>query len=162
MSERQELSIGSPAAARVVWNPRAASGVQASARTRRGAVQRKALIQSLVGAVAGAVLFHFGRHTLAYVAFVIASLMLATALISPLGLHARLTRWIEAFGRQIGKLFTWILLVPFFFLFFTLFGRALRSGKRDKLERRFDRSAESYWRQRPVKTPALSDYERQF
>ncbi len=162
MMEQQDLSVGSPAAARVVWNPQAPGEGPTATHRARGAVQRKALVQALVGAVAAAVLFALGRHGLSSVAFAIAGLVLATAWISPFGLHAQLNRLIEGLGRLTGKLLTWLLLVPFFFLFFTLFGRILRSGKRDKLERWLERSAESYWHKRPEKNPALSDYERQF
>jgi hypothetical protein len=124
-------------------------------------VRRRAAIQAAVGALAGGVLYAIGHHTLATVAWSIAGVVLLTALVSPHGLHARLNRAIEWVGSAIGKLLTWVLLVPFFFLFFTLFGRLMRGGRRDKLERWLDRSAATYWKKRDT-SAALADYERQF
>jgi hypothetical protein len=157
MSEQRQSIHGSEQAARRVWQQNRSAETPPSAAP----VRKRAAIQAAVGLAAGVVLFYLGHPILAYIAGSIAGIVLLTALVSPHGLHAQIHRGIEWIGIAIGKLLTWVLLAPFFFLFFTLFGRLARRGRRDKLERWLDRSAASYWQQRDAQ-PALADYERQF
>ncbi len=72
--------------------------------------------------------------------------LLLSLLLSPTGLYAALQRLFAATGRAAGRITTWLVMVPLFYLFFLPFGRLLRRGRRDRLKRSFDRAAGSYWR----------------
>jgi hypothetical protein len=99
---------------------------------------------------------------LAYVAWGISALILLLALISPAGAYAALGRGLEAFGRLVGRVLAVVLLTPVFFLFFTLFGRLFRTGRRDRLERWFDAAAPSYWHRRDDPPRSAASYEKAF
>ena len=63
---------------------------------------------------------------------------------------------------QVGRLLGMVLLVPLFYGFFMVYGLLFRGGRRDKLERYFDKDVESYWKIRNDKKRDLRFYERQF
>jgi hypothetical protein len=74
----------------------------------------------------------------------IAALLLIAALFVP-PLHAAITRFFRWFGRGVGVGVTWLLLVPFYFLFFTTARVFLTLTGKDPLTRRWEKSAASYW-----------------
>lgn len=69
-------------------------------------------------------------------------------------LHAAITRFGGWLGRMVGTGMTWLLLVPFFYLFFTTARVFLTLSGKDPLTRRWDRAAKSYWVDRK---PAIDD-----
>jgi hypothetical protein len=64
----------------------------------------------------------------------------------------------------VGRLLTWVLLVPLFYAFFLPFGALLRRGRSDRLARRFDAGATSYWEPRESRRPthASGQLDRQY
>ena len=106
------------------------------------------VVRGLAGAAVGGVLFYFGATILARVAWVGAGLVLLAALASPDGLYAAIGRGLALVGHGIGKLLAVTLLTPLYWLFFVPFGRLLRAGRRDRLERWFDPAAPTYWHRR--------------
>lgn len=151
---------GRPEAAAAIWRWRQEGGGGDAAEAARQ--RRRGVIQAAVGVVAGAAVFFFWRREAAYVVWAVSAVTLALALVSPLGAFAALGRGLARFSHWVGRALAWVLFVPVFFLFFTLFGRLLRSGRRDRLERWFDRGAASYWQRRPDGDRTLADYRRQF
>jgi hypothetical protein len=151
---------GRPEAAAAIWRWREVGGEGDRGEAARQ--RRRGVIQALVGAVAGVAVFFFWRREAAFVVWAVSAVTLALALASPLGAYAALGRGLARFSHWVGRALAWVLFVPVFFLFFTLFGRLLRSGRRDRLERWFDRRAPSYWKQRPDGERTLADYRRQF
>jgi hypothetical protein len=125
-------------------------------------LRREGLLRAVIGAALGAAAFFFWHRTPAFVVWAVSGLTLLLALASPTGAYAALGRGLAAFGRLVGRVLAVVLLAPVFFLFFLPFRLLLRGGRRDRLERFFDREAPTYWKRRqdPERTRAF--YERQF
>lgn len=148
------------AAAVWVWRPApatAATGVNPASRQRR-----RGLLQALAAAVAGAGLLFFSFRGPAFLAFGLAGVVGLSALVAPTSLYAAIERLFLALGRWTGGLLAWALLAPVFYLFFTPFGRLLRRGRRDRLQRFFDRAAPSYWEPREGRSKASDSHRRQY
>jgi len=146
------------AGAAAIWNWRSAppdASVQNARRRRHGA------IQAMVGGAAGGVLYALGHPLMAIVVWSIATTTLTLALVSPGGAFVYLERLAAWLGHVAGSVVTYILLVPLFYGFFTIFGLLLRAGSRDKLKRWFE-PGDSYWHQRGDPERAIEHYERQF
>jgi hypothetical protein len=154
----------SAAAAAVVWRWREASSAFAAAarRDRRRALRWQGVLRALIGAAVGGVLFYFGAGILARVAWAGTGLVLLAALASPEGIYSAIGRGLARLGHGMGRLLAILLLTPIFGLFFVPFGRLLRAGRRDRLERWFDKSAATYWHRRSDASRTKASYERAF
>ena len=161
-SASARLRPGGPRAAAVSWRWREAADAGALRAARQKALRREGVVRALVGGVVGGALLYFGAPILARVAWAGAGLVLVAALVSPDGLYAAIGRGLALLGHGIGRFLAIVLLTPVFFLFFLPFGRLLRAGRRDRLERWFDRSAPTYWHRRPAAPRTKSSYERAF
>ena len=69
------------------------------------------------------------------------------------GVYATIERGIDALARRTGIALGWVLLVPVFYLFFLPFGLVMRRGRRDRMQRRFETEAISYWESREAVAP---------
>ena len=68
---------------------------------------------------------------------------------------------VQAGARLIGTAMTWLLLVPFFYLFFGIARLGLAIRGKDPMSRKWDKTKSSYWVDRPpVTDPA--HYTRQY
>ncbi len=153
------LLAGRPEAAAAIWRwrePAAAAGPSAAALRREG------LLRAVVGGLVAGGLSFFHHPRLALVAAVLSGLVALAALASPRGAYAALGKGLAAFGKLVGRFLAVLLLTPVFLLFFTLVGRIMRRGRRDKLERWFDDSTPSYWHQRPQVARTEAYYRHQF
>jgi len=126
-----------------------------------GGLRRSALIQSLVMGLIGAFLF-FGLHHLLFARIIwsLAGLVLILGLVFPPAyrpIHA-FGQWL---GRAVGMGLTYMLLVPFFYLFFTPVALLLRLQRRDPLHRGFRDPQWTYWLARSPKEPA-ENIDKQF
>jgi|GEM_PF-2007848 len=130
------------AAAEVLAAP--ARVAPAASRLRQSGVLRALVAYGFAG-----LLFTFEHPIASAVAGSLGTLTLVLALVSPTGGYLRLQRAVEKLGELVGGLLTWLLLAPVFYLFLAPFGRLARRGKGDRLGRRFDRAAGSYWSVRP-------------
>jgi len=139
----QQLEGGSPKASAAIWDWRAPKA-QATGASDRSA-RLRGVIQGAVGGIVGGVLWALGWHGVATAAFVVGGIVMASALVSPRGLYAAVQRLFEATGHAVGVGLSWLLLVPFFYLFFAPFGALFRRGRRDRLQRRYDSGAATYW-----------------
>lgn len=149
-----------PEAAAVAWDWRARNAAPVTPSLARK--RRAGTIQAAVAASAGVLLIQFVSPLIGRVVLVIAGLVLASALISPAGLYAAIERLFAALGVATGRLLTWLLLVPLFYLFFAPFGRLLRRGRRDRLRRYLEHDATTYWEPHTGVTAASASYERQY
>jgi hypothetical protein len=151
---------GRPEAAAAAWDRRRGeASPQAGEPPPR--LRRRALVEAAVGAAAGALLYLW-RPAVAGVAWSLAALVLAAALASPTLVYAGFRRAVAWLGHAVGQLLTVVLLVPVFLGFFALGGGLFRRGRRNRMERRFDRAAPTYWKRRPEGERTLADYERMF
>lgn len=151
---------GRPEAARAIWDPRGDG--TGGRRPDLRAVRRRGVVRGLIGAAVGAVLFLLGREVLAAVAWALSGTVLILALASPGGLYAALERGLGLLAHWVGRLLSVVLLAPLFAVFFTLFGRLLRGGRRDRLERWLDPGTPTYWKGRPDAEPSLDGYRKGF
>lgn len=151
----------STAVADAVWRWRTATPASSAAEPA-ALLRRQGLVRASIGGAIATVLYLFGFPRLAAVGGGISALVGLAALASPGGLYRAIGRGFEAFGRFAGKLIGFLTLTPVFFVFFAIFGRLLRSGRRDRLARFFDRTTSSYWLRRDDPAPSAARYERSF
>lgn len=143
----------------VVWpwtRARAAADPTASAR----ALRHKAIIQALVTAIVGAVIFFLFKHRLAgQIVWGIAAFVLVTGLLIQPVFRA-VDRLMQKFGVAVGTGLTYLLLVPFFYLVF-LPGRLLmRMLGKDPLQLSGAAGMASCW---SVRKPLKTDhFKKQF
>jgi hypothetical protein len=154
---------GRSEAAAAIWSWRSPRSESESAPSFKRERIRGSL-QAAVGATLGGVLLYFGLRPLAVMLFGAATLILFAALVSPAGLYAALERITGAIARKIGWALMWLFMVPLFYLFFMPFGLLFRRGRRDRLQRYFDRDADTYWDWEPQEghRAASSSRERQY
>jgi hypothetical protein len=126
-----------------------------------GRLRRKALIQALVMAfVATVVYFATSLRSLPVVLSVLAMVNVVLGLVAPPA-FAVLDRGLQRFGLLCGQGVTWLLLAPFFYLFFVPARLWMALRGRDPLNRTFPDTHPTYWiPRRPVTNP--DDYRKQF
>lgn len=134
------VAPGREAASAVIWRRPAAPDP--------GPVRLRAMVRWVIACTLGAVFFYFDHPWLAAIAWSLSTLVFALALSSPLRGHAALERGLAVLARSIGRVLTWTLLAPFFYLVITPFGMLRRRGARDTLTRRFEPDQRSYWTRR--------------
>ncbi len=134
---------GRPEAADVIWTwPPASVGSEEDSPAR---ARVRGLLEALAPAAVGVLFLLYWRSEAAWVAFSIAGFVAFAALVSPLGLLARVHGLAAATGRVVGVLLAWAFLVPVFYLFFLPFGLLFRRGRRDRLTRFYEPDAPTYW-----------------
>jgi hypothetical protein len=136
---------GRAEAAAEIWDWRRAKDARRDEAAEARRSRLRGAVQALVAASAGAILLFFSLRWPAFLAFALAGVLGLSAIVASRSLHVAIERGLQALGRGTGTLLGWVLLVPVFYLFFAPFGRLLRRGRRDRLQRRFDPDAESYW-----------------
>jgi hypothetical protein len=107
-------------------------------------------------------LAHWRGHAAASYIFAVASfLFFVIRFVVPALLHRVYTGWMAVVG-VIGKINTYILLSVVFFVIFTPAGLLMRLFGKDKMQRRYDPGAASYWI--PIEDKPLDKkrYEQRF
>jgi hypothetical protein len=156
----EQLAGGRAEAAAAIWDWRASTATDAARDP--SPTRRRGLIQGAVGAAVGGGFWMLGWHGVAVAACVIAGVVAAAALLSPGGLYAAIQRLIEATAHAVGVGLSWLLLVPFFYLFFAPFGALFRRGRRDRLCRRYESDAATYWEPHEGQRASSSRLDRQY
>ena len=113
-------------------------------------------MRAIVGAGIGGVALWLGHPHVAWVAWGLTALLLALALASPLGGYALVLRALNASGRLVGWIVAAVLLGPVYLLFFVPFRVLFRRGARDRMNRRADPNATSYWKTRAANDQVTS------
>ena len=148
------MKSGSAQAAEVVWKWRV--DARAEERTLTTArLRRQGLVRGGVGLFVAGLAFVLHWQTIAYVAAAIGTLTLLSALISPIGMYARIERGLEMFGAFVADVVTWIVMIPVFLFVFLPFGLIARRGRNDAMKRYFEREAPTYWA--PYREPGPAD-----
>ncbi len=117
--------------------------------------------RGLFGLALAILFFYFEYRFLALTIVGLAGFFLMTAMFSPGFVYKKIDPFLALFAHGTGILMTWLLLIPFFYLFFLPFRLLFRLGKRDAMSRFFDNQATSYWVHRD-EVRSQADYERQF
>jgi len=150
---------GRPEAAAAIWDWSSKESGKKPGPTA-SSLRLKALLQSFVGLTVGSLLFLYVSETIGMIAIGLASVILLSGLLSPLGLYSAIQRLFEATGRWVGQAMTWIIMVPLFYLFFAPFGFLMRRGRRDQLKCFYEPEASSYWE--PHKPLTAESREHQY
>lgn len=94
--------------------------------------------------------------------FVLATILLLSALLSPRGAYAFLERLFGAVARRMGDGLMWALLVPTYYLFFMPFGKVFRRGRNDRLKRILQPDSDTYWEPHEGPTSASTSHLDQY
>lgn len=151
----------------VVWPWRESAAGDDRATAARAA-RRRGAVQAAVALVAATLLLLW-KPVLAAVVASIALLVLALAMVSPLGGFARLERGVERFAHGVGLAVTWLLMPLLVFLVFLPVGLVLRRGKL-RFTGNPDADQPTYWQRRGRGTDdarrwqgdGVASYRRQF
>ena len=125
-------------------------------------IRIRGAVQFLVGATVATLFYLFGPTGIAYAVYAFASLILISALFSPTGLYAGFDRLFHWTGLAVGRVLTWMLMVPLFYGVFLPFGLLFRRGARDRLRRRMQPDAATYWEPHQGSTAASASHTRQY
>lgn len=113
-------------------------------------LRREGVVRGLVPLALAGLFFGAGHPVAASVAAGLGALTLGLALLSPDRGYAALSAAVGWAGERVGQLLAWGLLAPVFYLVVTPLGLLTRRGRGDRLARRFERGAASYWSARPA------------
>jgi hypothetical protein len=123
-------------------------------------VWKKALLQSVVAALVASLMFYLGHFLVAVTIWIIAGVLIITGT-----LMIPVYKKIEAFGQKLGKyaafLLSWLLLCPFYFLFFYPLALLSRGKTRKNFSSYSSETPNSYWIARPVES-SIENYKRQY
>ena len=119
------------------------------------------LLESLIPFSISLILWFIAKHhTAAIVIFCIALFLVLSGFFAP-ALHAGFKKIFQVFATWVGVAMSWILLLPFFYIFFTIGHISQLIFKKDPMNRACPTDADTYW----IKHPATSDvesYSRQY
>jgi hypothetical protein len=150
---------GSHRVMQATWDWRGRQG--SAPKGAKDLYRRSALIQAAVMClIAGVLYFGFHHQLFARIIWALAGLILVLGLFIPAAyrpVHS-FGQWL---GRVVGKTLNLVLLVPFYFLFFTPVALLLRLQGRDPLHRTYRESQWTYWMARSSKEPE-DNIDRQF
>ncbi len=147
-----------PKVLQVTWNWRQPDPEPTAPRVR---LRRAAVTQALVMVAVSAGLQYGLGHILAgRIVAALAAVVLVLGFLAP-AIYRHVHAFGQSLGRFVGTCLTYLLLVPFFFLFFLPVALWLRLRGRDPLHRKFRDSQWTYWVSRTRQT-ADQNIERLF
>lgn len=153
------VPAGRAEASRVIWNWQERSQpAGAAADTARA--RWLGILQGLALGALGAGLHQLWSRSVGVVVMTLGGAILLSALISPDGLYAAIRRFFARLGAWTGTALQWLLMPAVFYLVFCPLGRLLRRGRRDRLRRRFEPDAATYWEPHEGLTAASSSPEK--
>ena len=155
-----EVRKGRPEAAAAIWNWRAASAVEVPPKT--SAIRVWGAVKALASGAIGLLVYSYVSSLAGTLVLAFSLLMLIAALLFPTSLYGMIERGVTALAIRLGRLMNWILLPAVFYGLFVPLGKALRTGKRDRLQRFSDASRASYWSERTGERVASARRDRQY
>ena len=117
-------------------------------------------VSLIVGLTIGAGLYYLNHTIMAVVAWSVALAFFACSLLAP-KLYDNIKMFLAKFSVFFGQIINWLLLMPFYLLWFSLGHLFHRLRGKDPMTRKFDTESESYWQDKVVEND-LSRYRRQF
>ena len=160
-----QLKPGRPEAAAAIWSWQSPAATRTALRKAAiGPARLRGTLQASAGLAVAGLLAWWGNRTAATVVGSVATFVLLSALLSPLGLFTAIERAFLVLGRWIGQGLTWTLLPVIFYTFFVPFSVLFRRGRRDSMKRFFDAEAATYWSSRASGTgrTASTSHERPY
>ncbi len=141
----------------IVWPWRVAKESEVSEKPPKKAV----FIEVAIGFSVSMLLFHVFHHPIiATVVICIVSLVAIGGLAIP-PLYAGIKRGGMWLGKVLGGLVTWVLLLPFFYICFTVGRIGLLFSRKDPMARRYNADLSTYWTARK-EIPDLEQYRKQY
>ena len=123
--------------------------------------KRTVLIEVSVGVVLSLLFYYkFHKPIVATIVISISSLVAIGGLAVP-PLYAAIKRFGLFLGKFLAGFMTWILLVPFFYVCFSIGRIGLVFSRKDPMHRRYDASLATYWTKRK-QIDDLEQYRRQY
>ena len=121
----------------------------------------KVIVEAAIPAAIGlGIMFGLKHRTVGIVVLCIAAFILLSGLFAPRA-HAAFKNLFQMFAKGVGVALTWLLLVPFFYIFFT-FGRLSQFLRhKDPMNRAFPTDARTYWIPHAGQ-PTPESYKRQY
>ena len=131
---------------------------------REAAAARKhGVTGGVIGLAAAAFSYYVLGHEIAGVVIAtIAVILTLIALVSPLGLHKKITYGLQRFAHAVGSAVTWVLMTLLYFLVFLPAGALLRARHKLGITRAGDRSLPTYWKRTDERARTPESYRRQF
>ena len=155
-----ELQASRPEAAAAVWNWRGNENERPEPSA--GPIRLRGSIRALIGASVGGLVFVYLSPLVGKIIVSVSGLLFLAAILSPRGAYALVERAFAALSRTVGRLLNALILPVLFFGVFTPLGALLRGGKRDALQRFFDRERTTYWSDRSGERTASAHRTRQY
>jgi hypothetical protein len=157
------VRVGRPEAAAAVWNWRESATLGgAAAQVETSAIRLRGAVKALIPAAVGSGIYLRVSALGGTIVMSIAALIFVAAMFSPTGLYAIIERGFSALTVSVGRLMSWIVLPALFYAVFVPFGKARRSGARDRLQRFRDATRASYWSDRTGERAASPNRRRQY
>lgn len=108
----------------------------------------------------GCLLLFYGHSTIALLAFSISTFVFIASRFFP-KVYAAIELIFQKFSVFVGKTITWVLLVPFFYICFSIGKIAQILKRKDPMHRTLEPDSISYW-QACDERSSVEDYKRQF
>ena len=157
---RPPIRAGRPEAAAAIWNWQLSTTLEPSADA--AALRRRGVLEALLPAAIGSVLYFYVSTLGGTIVLTIAALVFVSAVASPTGVHAVLKRGFDALAMRLARLISWMVLRSLFWGIFVPFGKLMRGGARDRMQRFNDPTRSSYWSRREGERVASRDRGRQY
>ncbi len=129
-------------------------------KTDRATLRKFGLTMAACFAVITTIIFLRHKHSTVITSLISLSFLLFAATIPALLKYFYIT--LMKFAFILGWFNTRLLLCVIFYLVFSPIGLLMRLFKIDLLDRRFNRTSQSYWKPKEKKVFSAIDYERQF
>jgi hypothetical protein len=144
---------------RIVW-PWRQVDTTASKVVVRPAPQ-KLFVELLITVCVGLLFwFLFKKPTIAVVVFTLAAYTFFTGLFVP-PFHYAFKKAFQVFASWVGTALTWVLLLPFFYIFFTIGRLSQLIFRKDPMNRACPTKLDTYWIKHPAEVDVAS-YTRQY
>ncbi len=123
---------------------------------------KKLLLELLIPVSIGLILWFVFKEkkTLAVVVFAISAYLFLTGLFVP-SFHYAFKRFFQKFAAGVGVILTWVLLLPFFYIFFTVGRISQLILRKDPMKRACPTTADTYWIKHSA-TGDVASYSRQY
>ncbi|MDP6522862.1 MAG: hypothetical protein QGH15_01450 [Kiritimatiellia bacterium] len=142
---------------RTVWPWMDADGNAAES----GSLPRRAAVQAVIMcAIASVLFFLLHHHVMPVIILVLATIVVLSAFFAPALFHG-IDRFGKALGQVVGIILTWMLLIPFFYICFTVGRLLLVVLKVDPMRRKAETGEDTCWVQHPERPP-LDRYGKRF
>lgn len=152
MSQNQQNPVSATA-----WKWQENTGEEAS---HQGHLRQAAVQAVVMCAIAAAMFFWLHHRIVPMVVLALAVVVVVSSVLAP-GVFLAIERFGKTLGKVVGGGLTWVLLVPFFYLGFTIGRLLLLVTSRNPMYRVHDDKAETYWIPHPPPSEAAK-YRKQF